>query len=47
MHRYSSDELYAIFCDKNMAYDIIPHIKDNQINIKLWNEKYKSQWKSI
>ena len=47
MQRYSSDELYAIFCDKNMAYDIIPHIKDNQINIKLWNEKYKSQWKSI
>lgn len=44
MHRYTQTELWSIFSDKKLANELIPHIKNNKIDQKLWNTQYKNIW---
>ena len=47
MHRYTKEELKAIFLNINLANELIPLIKNNKIDQYAWITKYQSQWKYI
>ena len=47
MHRYTQDELQSIFTDRQLANELIPHIKNNKIDEVLWKSQYQKIWKQI
>ena len=47
MHRYTQDELQSIFTDRQLANELIPHIKNNKIDEVSWKSQYQKIWKQI